>query len=257
MPHPHPNPLIPPNGSPIYYQGPSLEYGALPSVIFFALSAQMSLFEDPFNQPVVRLSQQGVRVFSWDLPFHGPGIDPHDALHQWIYEFAHHSSFISEFLDLCQRNLNFLIEKGFIDAQNIAIAGLSRGGFIATHLAARDARLKTVLGFAPLTLLHPLEGLKSFPEHAFDKINLVSVVDRLLHTHLRFYIGNHDKRVGTDACYHFIRNLTEAAINQGIRSPTVELIIYPSIGHKGHGTPPFIFHDGADWIKQQLTKEVL
>jgi esterase FrsA len=103
---PLPNPLIPQHGSPIYYQGPDLPHGPLPAVIFFALSAQMSLFENPFNQPVIRLSQQGVRVFSWDLPFHGPGLDPQDAIRQWAHEFIHSPSFIFDFLDLCQHNVN-------------------------------------------------------------------------------------------------------------------------------------------------------
>lgn len=245
------NPLLPPHGSPIYYLGPDLQHKNLPAVIFFALSAQMSLYEDPFNQAVLRLSDQGIRVFSWDLPFHGAGLDPHDAMRQWAHEFVHRPSFVSDFLDLCQRNIDFLINENLIDSQHIGVAGLSRGGFIATHLAARDSRLKTVLGFAPLTSPQPLEELQSF-EKSFDEISLTTVIDQLIHTRLRFYIGNHDTRVGTTSCYHFIHELTEAAFNQGIRSPSVELIIYPSIGYKGHGTPPTIFHNGADWIKQQL-----
>jgi predicted esterase len=256
LPRPNPSPLLPKHGSPIYYQGPDLQQGILPAVLFFALSAQMSLFEDPFNQPVLRLSQQGIRVFSWDLPFHGLNLDPHDAMRQWAHEFIHNPSFIFDFLDLCQRNIDYLIAEGFIPPQNLAVAGLSRGGFIATHLAARDPRFKFILGFAPLTQPKPLEELKSFPKNSFESISLLSLVDHLVHTHLRFYIGNHDMRVSTDACYQFIHHLTEAAVNHGIRSPAVELIIYPSIGHKGHGTPPSIFHDGADWIKKSF-KEYL
>lgn len=250
-PHP-PSPLHPPHGSSIYYQGPDLQAGLKPAVLFFALSAHMSLLEEPFNQPVVYLSQQGIRVFSWDLPFHGAHQDPHEAIRLWANEFIHRPSFISDFIDLCQRNIDYLIEQELIDPHQLAVAGLSRGGFVATHLAAQDPRIKTVLGFAPLTHPKPLDELKLFPELSFDKIALTSLVNRLIHTKLRFYIGNHDMRVGTDACYSFIRTLTETAFNQGIRSPTVELIIYPSVGHKGHGTPPHIFHEGAEWIQRQL-----
>ncbi len=28
--------------------------------------------------------------------------------------------------------------------------------------------------------------------------------------------------------------------------------IYPSIGYKGHVTPPHIFFEGAEWIKRQF-----
>lgn len=245
-------PLIPLHGSPIYYQGPDLEAGLRPAVIFFALSAQMSLGVDPFNQPVLRLAQQGVRVFSWDLPFHGKDQDPHDAMRHWAQEFQHNPRFVDEFIEVCQENVNYLIEQRWINSQALAVAGLSRGGFMATHLAARDSRFKTVLGFAPLTHPRPLEEMKSHATDSLERILLTSLVDQLVHTKLRFYIGNHDTRVSTDACYQFIRTLTDAAFAKGIRSPHVELMIYPSIGYKGHGTPPSIFEEGADWIKRQL-----
>lgn len=246
------SPLFPPHGPPIYYQGADLQAGVQPAVIFFALSAQMSLFEDPFNQSVIRLSEQGIRVFSWDLPFHGPGQNPQEAIRQWRHAFIENPSFLSDFLDLCQTHLDYLIQQGWIDPQQLAVAGLSRGGFIATHLAARDERIKNVLGFAPITQLQPWDELQDLPKLPFEKISLMNLVEQLTHTRLRFYIGNRDVRVGTDACYAFIHALTEAAFNQGVRSPSVELIIYPSIGHKGHGTPPSIFYDGADWLRECL-----
>jgi hypothetical protein len=36
------------------------------------------------------------------------------------------------------------------------------------------------------------------------------------------------------------------------RVAQVELLIYPSIGQMGHGTPPEIFKQGADWIASHL-----
>lgn len=245
------HPLISSNGTSIYFQGPGLETGIQPAVLYFALSAHMSLFVDPFNQPVLHLSHQGIRVFSWDLPFHEADQDPNEALLKWGREFSKRPSFISDFISLCQENIHFLIQQGLVNIHSLAVAGLSRGGFIATHLAARDPRIKTVVGFAPLTHPQPFQETKSHSEF-LASISLAALVNHLVHTHLLFFIGNRDMRVGTDACYHFIRALTEAAFAQGVRSPKVELIIYPSIGHKGHGTPSVIFHQGADWIKQQL-----
>jgi esterase FrsA len=254
LPSPNP-PLLPLQGSPIYYQGPDLNQRPKPTVLFFALSAYMSLYVDPFNQAVLRLSQQGIRVFSWDLPFHSIDQDPNEAMRQWVDEFARNPAFVSDFIALCQENISYLIEEGYVDPQQLAVAGLSRGGFIATHLAAQDKRIQTVLGFAPLTQPQPLEERERSASDHFENYALSSWVDELVHTRLRFYMGNRDTRVSTDACYHFIRLLTEAAFAKGIRSPQVELILYPSIGYKGHGTPPEIFYDGADWVKRQLIAE--
>lgn len=249
----HPkSPLVPFNGSPIFYQGADLSNGVKPSVLFFALSAHMSLFEDPFNQPVLRLSENGVRVFSWDLPFHGYGDDPHQAMRHWAHEFIHRPSFISDFLEICQHNLDYLIDQQLVDPKQLAVAGLSRGAFIATHFAAKDSRINKVLGFAPLTKPQPHEEIPLLSAEALEKVALTSLVENLTSTNLRFYIGNHDTRVGTEHCFSFIYTLTQAAFEKGIRSPPIELIIYPSIGYKGHGTPSHIFFDGADWLKKQL-----
>lgn len=253
MAHTNPScPLYPPYGKPIYFQGPDINSGARPAVIYFALSAEMSLFQDPFNQPVLRLAENDVRVFSWDLPFHEIGKDPREAIQQWIDAFINDPSFVSEFLHQSKTQIDFLIQKKLVIPEKIAIAGLSRGAFLASHLAAHDPRITSILGFAPLTNPQAIEELNTYGSNFFDKIALNSLSERLIHKRLRFYIGNRDVRVGTDTCYFFIRHLTETAFNHGIRSPSVELMIYPSIGHKGHGTPPAIFNDGADWIKEQL-----
>ncbi len=100
--------LTTPKGNQIYYSGPAAEEGVMPAVIYFALSAEMSLRVDPFNQPVVEWNKSGLRVFSWDLPFHGKDLDPNLAMKEWAKEFAHHPAFISNFMDVCLDNLLFL-----------------------------------------------------------------------------------------------------------------------------------------------------
>lgn len=252
LPYPPDSPFTTSRGNTIFYQGPTLKEGIKPAVIYFSLSGRMSLQAHPFNQPVLPLCEGGIRVFSWDLPFHGDHLDPHDAMHHWASEFAKHSSFIKDFISLCQDNIDDLINLGVVDANHIAVAGLSRGGYIAAQLAARMPQIKAILGFAPLTKPQPLEEYKASTHSAADPLSLSSLTNDLTSTPIRFYIGNHDTRVSTDACYAFIRDLTETAFAQGVRSPQAELIIYPSIGHKGHGTPTSVFLDGAEWIKRQL-----
>ncbi|WP_068470018.1 alpha/beta hydrolase family protein [Candidatus Protochlamydia phocaeensis] len=243
-----------PFGTDIYYQGSDLSNGSKPALLYFALSAFTTLHEDPFNQPVAPLIENDIRVFSWDLPYHGIHLDPNEAIRHWASALAENPFFISDFIHICQQNLQYLIEQGWIDPARLAVAGISRGGLIATHLAAQDARIKTVLGFAPFTTASLVEEFKPLPLQQIEQIDLIQIADRLTHAHLRFYIGNRDVRVGTDACYTFIRELTESAFAKGIRSPSVELNIYPSIGFKGHGTPPYIFQAGTNWIKAQLLK---
>lgn len=254
MTSPLPNSILTPphKGPPIYYRGPALSEGPRPAVLFFALSAHSSLYEAPFNQPVLAWIDQNIRVFSWDLPHHGPGLNHHEAMHRWAKDLAQSSSFISDFIDTCAHHVRYLIDQHYVEPASLAVAGLSRGGFIATHLAAQDNRIATILGFAPMTQAPHTEDCHTLAPQNIEAVNLIHLIDRLTHVRLRFYIGNRDKRVSTDACYAFIRALTEKMYAGGMRSPAVELTIYPSIGFKGHGTPPAIFQAGAEWLKAQL-----
>ncbi len=246
------NCLISPKGKQIYYSGPAATEGIKPAVIYFALSANMSLHVDPFNQPVLEWNKSGIRVFSWDLPFHSKDLDPNRAMHQWAKEFAQNPAFVSDFIEECLDNLLFLHHQHLIDFAKLGLGGLSRGEIMAAHLAAQEPRIPFVLGFAPLTTPKPLEEFIEYPSSHYEEIALAKLADKLIHTHVKFYIGNNDIRVGTEACYSFIKELTKQAISGGVRSPQAELIIYPSIGFRGHGTPPHIFVDGAAWLKDRL-----
>lgn len=220
------------------YKGPPLSDGLLPAVIYFALSAEESLSLDPYNQPIVLLKNKPVRIFSFTLPFHGPQCDNKEVMKHWAKELEAGHNFISPFIQEIKNEINQLIDEGIIDLDRLAVMGLSRGAFVASHLAAAMPCIQTVLGFAPLVSLQPL--------------SLETIAPALVGKNLRFYIGNRDTRVGTAKCFSFIHHLTELSWHAGHRSPPVELILYPSFGYKGHGTSPQIFEDGIKWLINKL-----
>lgn len=241
-----------PHQTVIHYTGPDFRDGPLPALIYFSLSASTSLYVEPFNQPIQALSGLPLRTFSWDLPFHDDQTDPKKAMEKWATESVQHPQFIQDFIKLSKLNINFLIDQKIIDSTQISIAGLSRGAYAAIYLAAEDPRISHILGFAPLTQLrtdHPY-----FPYSIDPALTLLRHTDALISKTIRLYIGNHDMRVGTDLCFSFFNMVVKRAYEKGIHSPPMELIIYPSIGHKGHGTPHSIFQNGAEWIKKQLIK---
>lgn len=241
-----------PSGLPIHYRGAPLEEGKLPALFYFALSGDESLELDPFNQPATFLDSHPIRVFSFTIPEHGEGLKNTDAMTRWADKIKEGEDPFTPFFEQCLENINFLAQHDLIDEEKLAVGGLSRGGFIALHLASRDSRLNNVVGFAPLTTtqtIHEFSHIQDSPilqSLELDKKNLIG-------KHVRFYIGNRDLRVSTDACYQFVKELTELSYQNNLRSPNVELFISPSIGHKGHGTPPHIFEDGAEWIASLLT----
>lgn len=237
----------------IAFRGPSLELGAKPTLLYFALSKEDSLKRDPYNQIVEFLPDKNIRVFSITLPGHGPPQKPESALKHWAQALVEKKNLIASFIKTIQKALDTLEEKNLLLKNKIAVAGLSRGGFICSHLAAIDRRIRYLLEFAPLTVFSFAKDfamLKDLP--IVKKLNVEHLVDSLYDRKIRFYIGNCDTRVGTKECFSFFHSLVAKANDKGIRSPPIELIISPSVGYMGHGTPPKTFQSGAKWIANCL-----
>lgn len=247
-----------PDSLQIYHLGPPLSEGPRPSVFYFSLSGEESLSKTPYNHPALFFSGKGIRVFSLTLPGH-EGVFPHNhALRSWGESLIAGRNIIDDIIVQCTHALNFLISNEISDPNHLGAAGLSRGAFIATHFAAKDRRIQTILGFAPLTRLETIRDLKIMENRQIlDPFSLENLIPQLINKTLRFYIGNHDSLVNTSYCFSFIQALTEYSFSQKHRFPPVELMIYPSIGHKGHGTPPEIFQAGSSWLADKILGEFL
>ncbi|HSX13529.1 MAG TPA: prolyl oligopeptidase family serine peptidase [Chlamydiales bacterium] len=231
----------------LYHSGPPLDYGPLPSFFYFALSGTDSLMLEPYNQPVEFLHGQMIRVFSMTLPGHESNLPASKAIEVWADDLSQKKDPINDFLDAFEKALDFAIQQKFVDPKKIAVGGLSRGGFIALHAAAREERLKYVVAFAPITDLTQVHEFSSIQEKV-RFLDLSQISQKLIQQNIRLYISNHDTRVSTQSCFDFAMSVVKSATSHQIRSPKVEFILYPPIGHQGHGTPPEIFKAGADWI---------
>ncbi|MGK5594736.1 MAG: alpha/beta hydrolase family protein [Parachlamydiaceae bacterium] len=237
----------------VYHVGPSLDQGPLPALFYFALSGKDSLELDPYNQPVTFLKDSLIRIFSFTLPGHGPGLKNTAAIKQWAEAFQAGRNPIKEFIDTAKENIAFLIKHQFIAESKMAVAGLSRGGFMAAHLASEMPQIKLILGFAPLMRLDLSLEFKAFPKNpVVEQTSLIHLIPKLIDRTLCFHIGNRDTRVHTDECFKFIHKLAKVAQENRIRSPQVEMVIHPSIGHHGHGTAPKTFLEGANWLKEKM-----
>lgn len=236
-----------PVGNRVYYVGPSLDAGPKPTLFYFALSGEDSLQRDPFNQPVQFLKESPIRIFSMTIPGHEDNLPPENAIRVWAEKMAKGEAVIPHFVGCVKEAITFLTPY-FIPGK-LAIAGLSRGAFIACHVAAICPEISYILGFAPLT---KLSYAKEFQGTCEESLNLEHLSAKLCDRTLRFYIGNLDTRVGTEHTFSLIQKLAKAAQEAKIRSPPIELIISPSIGFQGHGTGPDTFQNGVDYLKARL-----
>lgn len=219
-----------------FFIGPPLKEGPLPALFYFSLSAKDTLETDPFNQPVQLLEGLPLRIFTQSLPMHDE-IPPEKAMDEWARQMKQGESLIPPFIKQVKKSFETL--KPHITS--CAVAGLSRGAFIACHVAAVCPEVSHILGFAPLTRL-------DYAPH----LNLETLTPKLYNRSLRFYIGNHDTRVGTDHAFAFIHALAAEANSHRKRNTPIEMIIGPSTGYQGHGTLPPVFQSGVDWLKKEF-----
>lgn len=236
----------------LYWTGPSLDQGPLPALIYLSLAGDESLSLNPFNQPIQWLADKPIRCFSLTLPCHGKGFDKSIAMEHWA-NLLRENHLLTPFLNLGLSAINKLVNKNLIQWKQLALAGLSRGAFAACHLAAHLPNCAAICGFAPLTELTVLKEFRS--EDICDRATswgLGTVAEKLAKIPSRLYIGNNDTRVGTEACFAFHRQLVAQAHSQRLRPAPHELCITPSIGHKGHGTTPEVFANGAAWVWDRL-----
>jgi hypothetical protein len=241
------------SGISVSFIGPDLYAGPLPALFYFALAAHESLCVDPYNQPAIYLSSLPMRIFSIDLPGHGPHLPSKEALKFWAEEFSRGNNVVAQCAELASTIIGDLITKNILVKEKCAVAGLSRGVLIAAHVAARCKEIRWILGFAPLTKVSHSKDFQQIPDHPMiHDVNMENLASLLTERFVRFYIGNCDQRVGTRNCFDFIEKLSQEIYTLHTRSPLVELFINPSIGFEGHGTSKQIFHHGAQWIAEQL-----
>lgn len=239
-------------GTQFSYIGPDLDSGTLPAVFYFALSGNESLCKNPYNQPAAFLSSYPIRVFSLTLPCHDLDLSPDSSLQVMAEEMRDGKKPLETFIQKVQDCLTFLEKKQTLTKNKVGLMGLSRGGFIVSHLAAREPEIKYLLQFAPLTRTSYTDTFKSIPGVSSYDVHHLS--DKLYEKSIRIYISNRDQRVGTEHAFSFCQKLVEEAFSHQIRSPQVELILSPPIGHLGHGTDTKVFREGALWLVQQLTQ---
>ena len=241
-------------GFKLKFVGPPLKEGPKPAFFYFALSAQDSLSKDPFNQIVAALQSKKIRVFSATLPGHENNLPPENALNVWADKMTQESLLLPELIQDLKEAVDSLFDEGAIEKGKCAVGGLSRGAFIAFHLAAASKEIDTVLAFAPLTRLSDAKEFKEIAHlpqvHALD---LEQQAKNLFNKRVRIYIGNDDRRVFTSHSFSLTHLLAKRARENRIYSSPIEMIIGPSIGYLGHGTSKKTFEKGADWIKQEYS----
>ena len=223
-----------------------------PTLFVLASTIEETLGQAYYRQSGNLLAERGYLCVSVDLPCHGPQRRPDEpqGLDGWRARIEHNEDFVAETNARLGQVLDHLIAAGYTDAAKVAACGTSRGGFLALHFAACDARVKCVAAFAPVTDLGVLREFQGAAQHPLVRsLALAQQADKLAGRAVWVAIGDQDERVGTDHAIALARRVTAASLEKGVPS-RVELHVLPE--PRGHTTPSGAPEQAAAWISRQM-----
>ena len=111
-----------------------------------------SLLRESLAEEHCRILQElGFVCVSLDAPGHGSDrvrSEPPE-LRSWRHRLKGGNDFVTSFNQRLSRVLDHLVSLRVVDPQRVLAVGGSRGGFLAIHFAASDARVGSVAALAP------------------------------------------------------------------------------------------------------------
>ncbi len=203
-----------------------------PTLFVFAKEYEPTLASAYHNGIGAILRKHGYISVSLSLPYH-----PGGGLSSWADAVKRGENIVSEFTQKVSEVLDYLVKEGYTDPEKTAVVGLSRGGFMAMHIAAADPRFKCVMSIAPVTDLRALSEFDGMEDNELaSALSLANVADKLAERSVWISIGNNDKRVNSDKAIELTRKVVaeaKAANNPERRFLDIELHVLPWAGHGG------------------------
>ena len=242
-----------PNGVPFAVLG-DLPAKPAPTLLLLAGAIHDSLDTEPYSRTGQLLGEKGWQVFSLDLPCHGDDRRPGEpeGLAGWRARIEAGEDIVAEFSHRAEDAIEHLVKTGAADWNRLAVAGTSRGGFMALHAAAAIPAIRAVAALAPVTdllTLREFTGMQRDP--LTNRLPLTNRASALADRAVWITIGCADERVGTEKAIAFARALAAAAAELK-REPKVTLHVFPVPGH----TSLPEWHDlAAEWTADEMSLE--
>ena len=198
------------------------------------------------------LVQAGWACASLDLPSHGTNTLPKEptGIAGWRWRTDRNIDWVNSSKARIDQMINFLAANKLTNGTNIAITGISRGGYLAaTYAAAAGTKKVSAVGLlSPVTnlsLLAEFEAENATMEAKLATMEVAGLADQLATQNIWTIIGDEDPRVFTDACISTIRKYqcsgcsTKTAFScSGCQATHGDSVLTVPRETKGHTVPP-------------------
>ena len=227
-----------------------------PAPVLFVLANTIegTLSSKYFRQCGNEMAANGYLLVSIDIPCHGKqnAGGKLSGLGGWAERAKTGDDFVAESNQRLSAVLDHLIKAGVADIDRVAVCGTSRGGFLAVHFAAHDARVKSVAAFAPVTDLTKVTEFAAVVDNPLiKKLSMENLADKLAGRAVWIVIGDQDGRVSTQSAIDVAQAITAASIAKKVDSK-VDLHVIAEPG--GHRTPPGSADLAAGWMLRVMAE---
>ncbi|MGV3661563.1 MAG: alpha/beta hydrolase family protein [Prosthecobacter sp.] len=235
------------------YYGLGVEKRDKPAPTLFIIGNPMAMLEKEGMRYLLETGEALARK-GWVYVVLDPACEGHDlkpgqpaSLSGWAVHSKAKEDFLGPYVRNCVEVLDHLIAEGVTDAQQVAVQGVSRGGFCALHFAAREPRIKAVVGISPVTNPLALKEFAGVTAEQVADISLDRVLEPLVGRTVWISIGNADDRVSTDDCIAFSRRLV--ATTRTLRPEMSLFPVHLRVGvSAGHRSPDDAYALAADFL---------
>lgn len=222
-------------------------------LLTFSSTHQSAFYEEPQEIPARLFAAAGHAVASFDLPHHGEQVNRFgQGIDGFCAAFCAGADPFVQFIEQGKAVIDACLAQG-IGQGGVVACGVSRAAYCALRLAAAERRIRAVAGLAPVMdwrRLREFAAVRDQPNVA--ALALDHWAEELADRPLYLAIGNHDTRVGSDACARFVLRLLEARQTQNDPSPALQFYLVDS---PGHSLADKWRRAGAEFLLAAITKQ--
>lgn len=201
-------------------------------LLTFSSTRQSAFYEQSQEIPARLFAAAGHAVVSFDLPHHGEQVNCFgQGIDGFCAAFGAGADPFAQFIEQSRAVIDDCLDRG-LGHHGIVACGVSRAAYCALRLAAAEPRIRAVAGLAPVTdwrRLREFAAVRHQPDVA--ALALDHWAESLANRALYLAIGNHDERVGSDACTQFVLRLLEARQTASDPLPALQFYLVDSPGH--------------------------
>ncbi len=233
-----------------YAMYPAQFGGPAPTMVLLGASAHTNLTHPDFSRQGLLMHAKGWNVVALDAPCHGDDLRPGEAqeILGWAARFQKDEDAVADFVRRTNDVIDQLVKDGAAKPGSVAMMGISRGGFLAFHVAAGNARIGAVCALAPVMDWGVVREFAQMRDNKLVRSTaLINWADKIT-CPVWTIIGSDDDRVDTAKTVEVMQRLLA---NNKTRNAGLAIDLHVT-STPGHSSQAWWHDEGAHWLLNRV-----